>query len=238
MIRAARGFMSKVFTFVDASHLIAKAALWEERDEILRQKYEKLNNETLPKVAHDKEARIGCKGKNKFWYGFKKHVSVDIQSGLINKVAITPANLTDAGGFKHVCPNSDAVFADKGYCAKPAKQAVKNKCVHLAAIKKNNMEGKNRDLDRRPLHNSPKKSIKDGIIHKAKRNQPLRYSQKKFNRLISEKRFKIEQGFGTLKRRFRFNRVSYMTQIKVEAQLRFKSICFNLLKAVNMVKFA
>ena len=29
-----------------------------------------------------------------------------------------------------------------------------------------------------------------------------------------------------------------MTKIKVEAQLRLKSICFNLFKAVNMVGFA
>ena len=74
----AQGYMNEVFTFVDASHLIAKASLWEERDEALKQKYEKLNNEVLPKVAHDKQARIGCKGKNKYWYGYKKHVSVDM----------------------------------------------------------------------------------------------------------------------------------------------------------------
>ena len=67
-----QGYMNEVFTFVDASHLITKANLWEERDEAIRQKYEKLNNEILPKVAVDKQARIGCKGKNKYWYGYKK----------------------------------------------------------------------------------------------------------------------------------------------------------------------
>ena len=133
---------------MDASHLIAKASLWEERDEALKQKYEKLNNEVLPKVAHDKQARIGCKGKNKFWYGYKKHVSVDMQSGMINKVGITPANLTDAQGMKHVCPSQGAIYADKGYCTKPAKQAAARKGCHLAAIKKNNMKGKNADQDR------------------------------------------------------------------------------------------
>ena len=112
-----QGYMNEVFTFVDASHLIAKASLWEERDEALKQKYEKLNNEVLPKVAHDKQARIGCKGKNKFWYGYKKHISVDMQSGMINKIAITPANVTDAQGMKHVCPSQGAIYADKGYCA-------------------------------------------------------------------------------------------------------------------------
>jgi hypothetical protein len=44
------------------------------------------HNTTLPKVTYDQQAKFGAKGKNKFWYGFKKHVSVDIQSGLIKLV--------------------------------------------------------------------------------------------------------------------------------------------------------
>lgn len=143
----AQGYMNEVFTFVDASHLIAKASLWEERDKAIQEKYEKLNNEVLPKVAVDKQARIGCKGKNKFWYGYKKHVSVDMQSGLINKVAVTPANQTDAKGLKHVCPKQGAIYGDKAYCTAPAQKTAKAKGCHLAAIKKNNMKEKNRDQD-------------------------------------------------------------------------------------------
>jgi IS5 family transposase len=144
----ARGLMNEVFSFVDATTLISKAHLWEERDCAKQKQYETLNNESLPKVAHDKQARIGSKGKNKFWYGYKKHVGVDMQSGLINKVAITPANVTDASGFKHVCPKQGAVYADKGYCIAPAVREAKRKGVHLAAIKKNNMKDKNKDKDR------------------------------------------------------------------------------------------
>lgn len=145
---SAQGYMNEVFTFVDATHLISKSNLWKERDQVLKAKYDKLNNEVLPKVAVDKQARIGCKGKEKYWYGYKQQASVDMQSGLINKVAITPANLTDAKGMRHVCPDGGAVYADKGYCTEPAKKAAARKDVHLAAIKKNNMKGKNRDLDR------------------------------------------------------------------------------------------
>lgn len=144
----AQGLISEVFTFVDATHLIAKANLWQERDKAIALKYEKLNNESLPKVAHDKQARIGAKSKNKFWYGYKQHTSVDMQSGLINKVAITPANVTDAQGFKHVAPNSGAVYADKGYCVEPCKITAKRKNIHLAAIKNNNMKDKNKDKDK------------------------------------------------------------------------------------------
>ena len=112
------------------------------------EKYNKLNNEVLPKVATDKQARIGCKGKNKYWYGDKGHVSVDMQSGWINKVAITPANTTDAQGLAHVCPSQGATYGDKAYCVASAKRAAAKHGCHLASIKKNNMKDKNKEKDR------------------------------------------------------------------------------------------
>jgi len=170
----AKGYMNEVFTFVDASHLIAKASLWEERDKAIQQKYEQLNKKVLPQVAHDPQARIGCKGKNKFWYGYKKHTSVDMQSGLINKVAITAANVTDAQGLKHVCPCQGGVYADKAYCVQPAKRTARQKGCHLAAIQKNNMKSKNKELDRwytkirapyeRVFSQDPKRSRYKGIM--------------------------------------------------------------------------
>ena len=146
------GVMNEVFSFMDASHLIAKAALWTERDNAIKMKHRQLNNAVLPKVAYDKQARIGCKGKRKYWYGYKKHACVDMQSGLINKVAITPANVTDSKGMKHVCPGSGAIYADKGYCDKHSKKAAAQKECHLRAINKNNMKDKNRDFDRWVSH--------------------------------------------------------------------------------------
>ena len=144
----SQGYMNEVFTFIDASHLISKSTLWKERDKAIKEKYEKLNNEILPKFAKDKQANFGCKGGNKFWYGFKKHTSVDMQSGMINKVAITQASIVDSKGMKHITPNTGAVYADKGYCDKNAKKASAKRNLHLAAIKKNNMIGKNKDLDK------------------------------------------------------------------------------------------
>ncbi len=76
----AAGLMSEVVTFVDATHLIAKATLWEEGDKARQQHIEKLNDEVLLKVAVDTQARIGGKGKKTYWYGYKEHVSVDMQS--------------------------------------------------------------------------------------------------------------------------------------------------------------
>ena len=143
----SQGYMNEVFNFIDASSLISKANLWKERDKAIKEKYDKLNNEVLPKVAYDRQAKIGCKGKDKFWYGYKKHVSVDMQSGLINKVSVTPANVSDAKSLKNVCPSRGAIYADKAYCTKNARRDASRRSCHLRAIKKNNMKDKNRDLD-------------------------------------------------------------------------------------------
>ena len=144
----SQGYMNEVFNFVDASHLVSKAALWEQRDEAIKKRYEKLNNETLPQVARDKQARFGCKGASKFWYGYKEHVSMDMQSGLINKIAVTPANVTDAQGFKHVAPKQGAIYGDKDFCIKPARLEIQKRGLHDATIKLNHMKAKNRDKDR------------------------------------------------------------------------------------------
>jgi IS5 family transposase len=168
----SQGYVSEVFTFVDATHLISKANLWrerdqliekrleklsklttpakkaEEKDKIIADKLEKLNNENVSKFAADKDARFGAKSKNKFWYGYKKHVSVDMQSGMINKVAITHANIIDSKGFKHVAPKQGAVHGDKAYSDINCQIVAKANNLHLCAIKKNNMKDKNFDLDR------------------------------------------------------------------------------------------
>ena len=77
------------------------------------------------------------------------------------------------------------------------------------------------------------KGIKNGLMEKAKKNKPLIHWQKKFNSLISKIRYRVELGFGTLKRRFHFARASYFTTAKVHGQMVLKAMAFNLLKALN-----
>ena len=141
-----KGYLSEIFTFVDATALTSKLTLWEEKDKSIKDSYDKLNNEILPKYAKDKDVRIGSKGKNKFWIGFKKHISVDMHSGMINKVAITKANVTDADGAKHILPKTGAAFADKAYIG--AIKDMHAKGLHPMVILRSNMKEKNRDKDR------------------------------------------------------------------------------------------
>ena len=141
--------VSNVFTFVDASKLISKAALWEERDRAISKGMEKLNNQNVKKVANDKQARYGCKGKDNYWFGYKRNVAVCMKQGFITKVAITPANITDSKALKHICPRGGAVFADKGYADKNAFKILKKNRCENKIIFKNNMINKDYIRDAR-----------------------------------------------------------------------------------------
>jgi len=143
-----KGYMGEVFTFVDATALISKLQMWEEKDQALSEGYEKFNNEVIEKFAKDKEVRIGAKSKNKFWFGFKKFASVDMQSGMINNVKVTKANVTDDNheAVKAVLPSQGAVTGDKGFVG--AISAIEEAGCHSMIILKDNMNDKNKDKDR------------------------------------------------------------------------------------------
>lgn len=137
-----KGLMGNCFTFVDATSVISKTALWEESDKAIKKGEAQLNNKNVNKFSSDKNARYGCKGKNKFWYGYKRHQSVDMKSGLIKKVCVTPANVSDSKAAKHVLPKEGMVFMDKGYATKEVEINLKKKGCHSGVILKNNMKGK------------------------------------------------------------------------------------------------
>jgi IS5 family transposase len=138
----------KVFTFVDATAIKTKETTWAERDKALADGAEKLNNGNVEDYSADGDARFGCKGKDKFWYGYKAHVSVDMGSGLMRDVAVTPANVPDQDGLKLICPEGGMVVGDKAYCLRSAQEAMAANGCHSGAVLRNNMKGKNRDKDR------------------------------------------------------------------------------------------
>ena len=142
-----KGLVSNVFTFVDASQMISKAALWEERDKAISQGIEKLNNTVVDKFAADKQARFGCKGKTHYWFGYKRHVAACMKQGFITKVAVTTANVTEARALKHICPKEGMTIGDKAYCVKEAQRTLKANGCHSGAILKNNMKQKNFQKD-------------------------------------------------------------------------------------------
>jgi transposase, IS5 family len=154
----------------------------------------------------DPDARWLKKG-NKSYFGYKGFMVVDAEEGFIQKVHVVPANVSEMTSLPHIIQNfpTRRLYADKGYTSSVNREYLKT-------------EG-----------------IKSGIMYKKTKQRPLPYWQRMFNRLISRKRYLVEQGFGTLKRRFQFYRASYMTQAKVQTQMILKSLAFNFLKAVRKV---
>lgn len=143
-----QGLFGEVFTFIDASSIITKTALWDERDQAIKAGKEKLNNAVVNNYTADKDAKWGAKSKNNIWFGYKRHNAVDMRYGLISNVAVTPANTPDYKAVKDISPKQGMVFMDKGYDYKEADECIKfNNCVP-ATLRKNNNKEKNFDLDR------------------------------------------------------------------------------------------
>lgn len=159
--------------------------------------------------SKDPDARWLKKGK-RYHFGYKGFVTTDSTDGYIENVHVTPANESEVKNLENALGNVDPkrVYGDKGYASKKNREYLKSR------------------------------GIKDGILSKAKRGKPLTPWEKRRNKLLSKVRFVVEQAFGTLKRRFKAGRATYIGLKKVAAELRFKAICFNLLKAVNKVKLA
>ena len=138
-----------VFHFVDATAIIKKNTTWTERDKAIKKGEETLNNSNVKTYSADPQGLFVCKGKSKFWFGYKGHIGVDMGSGLIESAALTPATISDQVGFKFSCPrDGQMVFGDKAYCLNPAQIAMKIRGAVSATILKHTMIGKNKDLDR------------------------------------------------------------------------------------------
>lgn len=143
-----KNLISDTFHFIDGSGIVTKMALWEERDKALAAGEEKLNNLNVKKYASDPQATYGCKGKNKFWFGYKRHQCVDMKQGMVTKVAITSANVNEDQAFKHVAPSQGIAYMDKQYAtAEVNKEAQRKGCI-TRAIKKKNQTDKNWDFDK------------------------------------------------------------------------------------------
>lgn len=138
----SKGLISDIFHFVDASQIVSKMNLWGERDKAIAAGLEKFNNMTAKKVAVDPQARFGCKGDEKYWYGYKRNIAMCMKFGFISKVAVTPANITDSQALQYICPKQGVVYADKGYCDQTATTIMQINGCENRAILKNNMKKK------------------------------------------------------------------------------------------------
>lgn len=138
--------------------------------------------------------------------GYKAFVRTD-EEGFIDRVHTQPANRGESPEFEHMIKGT------------AAQRVLADKAYASKA-----------NRERLRSH------ARDGIMRKAARGRPLRASEKRFNTLISKRRFRVEQCFGTMKRLFGLHRARYFGQAKTHAQLAMAAISQNLLKAANKIK--
>lgn len=140
--------------------------------------------------------------------GYKGFARTD-EDGFIDKVHTTPANCGESPEFGTMIDGSKA-------------QRVLADKAYASKVNRAALQGKHRD----------------GIMRKAARGRPLRASEKRFNKLIPKRRFRVEQCFGTMKRLFGLHRARYFGVAKTHAQMAMAAIGQNLLKAANKITLA
>jgi len=134
-------------------------------------------------------------------YGYKLHVGVDEDSGLIRKAEMTPANVHDTKVFETLLSGDEkSVYADKAYDSTARRERLK------------------------------KADVMAGILKKGRRNKPLTDWERTWNRYLSTIRSPVERVFGTLKRSYGFRRAAYVGLERTRNQGLLLCIAFNLRK--------
>lgn len=155
-------------------------------------------------TVSERDPEAGWTQKNgESHFGYKAHIGVDQESGLIRDAILTSADLHDSMvGASLVQGDEAAVYADKGYDSQKFRDAL------------------------------TRAGIKDGVMHKARRNAPLKNWQKWFNKAVSPIRSGVERGFAIMKRYYGYRQVRYIGLARNRCHLNLMCAAINLRRAI------
>ena len=160
--------------------------------------------QATPQSKKDKDADFTTK-RGKHYFGYKGHIAMDEQSEVIKQVEFTKASVHDSKVFDQLVDlTEEAVFADKGYANKQRSQ--KLECL----------------------------GIFDGILAKGYRNKPLTKAERKFNRLLSTVRNKVERPFAYMKRILGYARCSYYDYQRNRFEFLFAAFVYNIRRMLTL----
>ena len=136
-------------------------------------------------------------------FGYEAHAAVDEGSGLVRAATMTPADVHDSVEADDLVQGDEgAVYADKAY----------------------DSEKRRADLRAR--------GIEPRIMHKARRNRPLKPWQTWFNEAVAPVRAGVERLFATMKRTYGHRRVRYLGLARNDVQLQAMCAAINLRRAL------
>lgn len=189
----AQGLMVKKGTIVEARILPSSGRPLSDkkRQELARN----------PSSQIDRDATSTKKGGT-YYFGYKGHIGVDIESKLIRKVTFTPANRHDSTQTeKLVSYDEQSFFGDKAYTDGHHKYSARHYGWYY------------------------------GVLDKAKRGQPLSGSQKKRNRRHSRVRAAVEHPFAWMKTKANLVAMRAKTQLCNRLRFLFACMGWNLSRA-------
>ena len=211
---AARGLGERVFAEVtrqlDAAGWLVKAGTLLDATLVAAQaRRPSMDEGPGAGSATDPEARWTRKG-GRAHFGYKAHLGVDAESGLIRRAILTPAHVNESEVADTLISGDErAVYADKAYESKVRRSRLRAQ------------------------------GIKDRIMHRSHKNQRgLPYWQQRRNALIAPRRAPVEQVFGTLKRSYGYRTVRYLGLARNLVELWFKCLAYNLRRAARLQELA
>ncbi|ARQ60989.1 IS5 family insertion sequence transposase protein (plasmid) [Rhizobium sp. Kim5] len=160
-----------------------------------------------PLRLSDPDARFTRrKGRQGSSYGYKAHVGVDQDSGLIRRVKTTPANVNDTVCAEAlICGDERAVLADSAYHTHARAKELKARGIKARLMRRPN-----------------------------KHHKTLPPRLQRLNTLIARRRAAVETTFATWKRRMGLSLIRYRGLAKAEAQVLMTAIAFNMRRWVTL----
>ena len=142
-------------------------------------------------------------------HGFKAHVGADVDTALVEEIAITPANINDGRAGPAALPNNPGeVFADSAYRGSYFGDAVRAK-------------------------GGTPRIVATGMWGRDEAETLARLNA--WNQPIHRIRGRIEKIFGTWKRSYGLRRMRWRGLAKAAAQVRLTAIAYNLKRGLTIM---
>lgn len=200
-----QGYAAQGGQIVDAT-LIPVPKQHNSEDENKRIKQEEASqlwqDKPRKRSQKDTDARWTKKG-SKSHFGYKDHISIDAEHGLIRRYVVTDASVHDSqvlGQLLDEDNQSDAIWADSAY----RSEAIESTLELL--------------------------SFESQIHERAYRNAPLSDEQKQANRVKSKTRAKVEHVFGAWVMQMGGKLVRSIGLVRVKTYLGLKNLTYNLIR--------
>ena len=138
--------------------------------------------------------------------GYKAHVGVDQDSGIVRRVVVTPANVNDTVVADDlVAGDEKAVYADKAYDSKKRRRRLEEQGMFV------------------------------GIMHRPTR-RPLTEEQTAFNKAVGKVRASVERVFAVMKQHYHLRRTRYRGLARTTTQIYLAMMAMNLKRALVLTR--